>query len=224
MPLKGAVFGVPRSTLLKIALLVLLVIAGNFLADWVSSALDFDIRPSNEAMVHRTLMIAAAAYALLIAIPFVPGVEVGLAIIAVLGPPVVLLVYLSTLLGLSISFAMGRLVPLKSLIELLERLRFQKSSALLKAIEPLAPKERLGFLLSKAPNRIMPFLLRHRYVALVVAINTPGNFLIGGGGGISLVAGFSRLFSVPGFLVAIAIAVSPLPLAITLFGEAVLPG
>ena len=224
MPQSGALFGVRWSTLLKIILLLLLIVVGNFMAEWVANALKFEVRPSNEDLVHQTLMVSAIAYALLIAVPFVPGVEVGLALIAMLGPPIVLLVYLSTLLGLSISFTVGRLIPLSSLIGLLDRLRFQRASELLKAVEPLDQKDRLVFLLSKAPNRYVPFLLRHRYVALFVAINLPGNFLIGGGGGISMVAGLSRLFSVPGFLVTIAVAVAPLPIAILLFGDAVLPG
>lgn len=224
MPRSGALFGVRWSTLLKVALLLLLIVAGNFMAEWVANALKFEVRPSNEDLVHQTLMASAVVYALLIAIPFVPGVEVGFALIAMLGPPIVLLVYLSTLLGLSISFTVGRLIPLSSLVGLLDRLRFQRTSELLKAVEPLDQKDRLVFLLSKAPNRYVPFLLRHRYVALFVAINLPGNFLIGGGGGISMVAGLSRLFSAPGFLVTIAVAVAPLPIMILLFGDAVLPG
>jgi len=54
-------------------------------------------------------------------------------------------------------------------------------------------------------------------------VNLPGNILIGGGGGISLIAGASRLFSLPGFLTTIALAVSPLPLAILFFGKEILP-
>ena len=68
----------------------------------------------------------------------------------------------------------------------------------------------------------MPVLVRHRYVALAVLFNMPGNFLLGGGGGIAMVAGVSRLYSVPGFLVTVAIAVSPVPLAIAIFGETVI--
>ncbi|MBL4615404.1 MAG: hypothetical protein JKY27_11110 [Magnetovibrio sp.] len=62
----------------------------------------------------------------------------------------------------------------------------------------------------------MPFLLRHRYLAVVVALNVPGNALIGGGGGICMAAGISGLFSWPRFLISIAIAVSPVPLFLTI--------
>jgi len=55
-------------------------------------------------------------------------------------------------------------------------------------------------------------LLRYRYVALAVAINTPGNVILGGGGGLALMAGLSRLFSPLPFLLTVLIAVLPVPL------------
>lgn len=48
----------------------------------------------------------------------------------------------------------------------------------------------------------------------MVGLNLPGNALIGGGGGIALMAGMSRLFSFPLFLLSLTVAVSPVPLAI----------
>ena len=53
---------------------------------------------------------------------------------------------------------------------------------------------------------------------LMVALNLPGNALVGGGGGISLVAGFSRLFSLPKYILAVTIAVLPIPLMILVTG------
>jgi hypothetical protein len=47
-----------------------------------------------------------------------------------------------------------------------------------------------------------------------VLINLPGNMLVGGGGGIALVAGMTRLFSWPAFLLTVAVAVAPVPLLI----------
>ena len=213
---------VPWSALTKVAILIALIVVGNLVAECFTDGFRVDIRPSNEDAVHKTLMVSAATYALLIAIPFVPGVEVGIAIIAMLGPPIVFLVYVSTLAGLTISYIAGRLIPLSMLIKGLELLRFQRASHLVKTIETMTHNDMLAFLVSKSPNRFVPFLIRYRYLALIVAINLPGNFLIGGGGGISMVAGISRLFSAPGFLAAIAIAVAPVPLAIVFFGNAIL--
>lgn len=212
------------SLLLKLACLVLLVVFANAAAAWIVDVLQLEIRPSTEDTVHRVIMLSATAYSVLIAIPFVPGVEIGLLLIGMLGPAIVFLVYVCTLAGLSASFVVGRLVPLNGLIRILEDLRLTRASQLLARIQPMDMEERLAFLASKAPNRAVPFLLRHRYLALAVVINLPGNIVVGGGGGIALVAGASRLYSWPGFLATICVAVSPLPLAIFIFGESVLTG
>ena len=215
-------FNGPKERVSRLLLLVLIIVAINLLAGFLIDRLGFEVRPSNENMVHRMIMVSAAIYAGLIAIPFVPGVEVGLALIAMLGSGIVLLVYVCTLLGLTLSFLVGRLVPLAVIIRFVAWLRFGRLKRLLERIEPLSGEERLGFLLEKAPGRMLPFLLRHRYIALALAINLPGNFLIGGGGGIAMVAGISRLFTLQGFLLAIGLAVSPVPIAIALFGSGVL--
>jgi hypothetical protein len=215
-------FNGPKERVWRLLLLVLIIVAINLLAGFLIDRLGFEVRPSNENMVHRMIMVSAAIYAGLIAIPFVPGVEVGLALIAMLGSGIVLLVYVCTLLGLTLSFLVGRLVPLAVIIRFVAWLRFSRLKRLLERIEPLSGEERLGFLLEKAPGRMLPFLLRHRYIALALAINLPGNFLIGGGGGIAMVAGISRLFTLQGFLLAIGLAVAPVPIAIALFGSGVL--
>ncbi len=206
-------------SLFRIAGLVLLIILGNIVATWLTDALSLGIRPSTEDMVHRVIMISAAAYTVLIAIPFVPGVEIGLALIGLLGPAIVFLVYVCTLIGLSMGFICGRLIPLRSLITLLSDVRLTRASQIIARLEPMTQDERLDFLAGLAPNRALPFLLRHRYLALAAVINMPGNIVIGGGGGIALIAGASRLFSLPAFLVTIALAVSPLPIAILLVGK-----
>lgn len=58
----------------------------------------------------------------------------------------------------------------------------------------------------------------YRYVALALLINTPGNAMVGGGGGLSFAAGLSDVFTLPKFLLTISIAVLPVPLAVFLFG------
>ncbi len=211
-----------RPVISKLICLVLLVVVANVAAGWIAEVLTFEIRPSNEPFVHRIITLCAIVYAVLIAIPFVPGVEIGLALIGMLGPPIVFLVYVSTLAGLSIAFVAGRLIPLTGLIRLLSDLHFRRASHLLETIQPMNGEARLAFLVSKTPNRFVPALLRHRYLALAVVINLPGNIVIGGGGGIALMAGASKLYSVPGFLATIVLAVAPLPLAILLFGTAIL--
>ena len=101
-------------------------------------------------------------------------------------------------------------------------MKLERTRQLLADIEPLDKKERLEFLIGQAPKRTLPLLLRYRYLALAAALNVPGNYIIGGGGGIALFAGVSRLFSVTGFFVTIILAVSPVPIAVIIFGVGIL--
>ena len=128
------------------------------------------------------------------------------------------MVYLCTVTGLLLSFIVERLIPLSVLIQFTEDIKLTRTSLLLKNIEPLDRQEKLAFLISKAPNRIVPFALRHRYIGLAIVLIVPGNFLIGGGGGIALFAGISRLYSSLGYLATIVISVAPVPLAVLMFG------
>lgn len=205
-------------TILKIFLFVGLIILGNILAQWFIDRLDFELTPANELDVHRVLMGSMIVYIILMAIPFVPGMEIGLAVMMVFGPKIVLLVYVSTLAAFSLSFMIGRFIPERMLINFLRDIHLNRASELLAGMEGLDPQQRLQVMLQRSPKIFVPFLLKYRYLALVAAINLPGNVVIGGGGGIALMAGLSRLFSPPMFLLTTAIAISPLPLAWLFFG------
>lgn len=198
--------------------MIALLVAANLLAQSIIDTLNFQIRPGNEDTVHRTIMATAVLYSFLLAIPFVPGAEIGLAMISVLGPPIALLVYICTVVGLSLSFVVGRTIPLSALIRFTEGIKFYRANRLLLDIESRANDEKLEHLVTITPNRFLRALLRSRYLALGIALNIPGNFLIGGGGGIALFAGISRLYSYLGFIITIAIAVAPIPVAVFLFG------
>lgn len=205
-------------TIFKAFLFVALLYAANQLTQYVAEALDFEIRPSNEDVVHRVITTAAILYALLLALPFVPGAEIGMALLVTLGAPIAFLVYICTLVGLSISFLAGRLIPIAVLRKICSKLGAAKLGDILKDIEPLERAERLGYLTRNAPTKMVPWMLRFRYIGLGLLFNLPGNFLIGGGGGISLIAGMSGLFSFPFYLLTVMIAVSPVPLAVIVFG------
>nr|WP_306266368.1 hypothetical protein [Pararhizobium sp. IMCC3301] len=196
----------------------MLLALGNLLSVWLTSTVEIDIPADGRSLLGPKVLLAAVVYALVLAVPFVPGAEIGLAMMMMAGARVALLVYLSTIAGLSISFLFGRFLPLQVLTNCFRLLGFRKAQALLLTIEPLQPTERLQFLMSTAPNRLIPFLLRHRYLALGIVLNVPGNSLIGGGGGIVLLAGISRLYSIPAFLLTITIAVAPIPLLVMFFG------
>ena len=197
---------------LKTFVLVGLLFAGKYVGDQVLMQLTPHLTPSTEPALHRLIMIAITAYILLTMLPFVPGVEIGLGMMVMFGPKIAPLVYGSTVIALALSFLIGRLVPQQSVIDIFEALRLKRTAGLLRQLYPLNADERLQFMLNNQSSRIVPFLLRHRYIALMVAINLPGNAIIGGGGGISLVSGFSHIFSFPRFLIAVALAVAPVPL------------
>ena len=57
-----------------------------------------------------------------------------------------------------------------------------------------------------------------RYPLLAALINVPGNAVVGGGGGIALTAGFSRLFRPGWTALTVALAVAPVPLIVWLTG------
>ncbi|MEQ9260737.1 MAG: hypothetical protein RIG84_16750 [Roseovarius sp.] len=211
-------------TLAKILLVIVLLVAVNhgfaLLRDW----LHIDIRPSNEEAVHRTIMLAALLYTLALAVPFVPGVEIGLALIVLLGAPIVPLVYLCTVSGLMIAFLVGRVVPMGVLVALARDLRLARLEGLLTRFDAVPKPERLDFVLASARGGHGRRLLRYRYLAVAAAINLPGNFLLGGGGGIAMLCGMSRLFSPPVFALTVMVAVAPVPLLVIFFGPSVLAG
>lgn len=197
---------------LKIALFLLIVLALNISGTWLTNQINFQLFPRHEPILHGILLGTIVLYVLLMTIPFMPGIEIGLALMLMLGSKGALLVYLCTLAALSISFAVGRMIPPHLVCRLLDWFHLRKASALVRQLEPLSQQQRLELLNKKAPARIAPFLLRHRYLTIAVALNLPGNSLVGGGGGIGLVVGMSRIIPFQAYAALLAMAVAPVPL------------
>ncbi|SPH23670.1 hypothetical protein DEA8626_02736 [Defluviimonas aquaemixtae] len=214
----------PVRAIVRIAGLIVLIVAANHAFYFVRDSLNVDIRPSNEDTVHRMIMTFAAVYAIALAIPFVPGVEIGLGLMAAMGVEIVPLVYLCTVAGLNIAFLIGLTIPITTLIRFSRDLHLTQCETLLRRFDAVPDAEKLQVLLSTSPNRLPRTLLQNRYIVLAVLINLPGNFVIGGGGGIAIIAGASRLFYLPWFVLTVAIAVAPVPLAVLLFGPSLFAG
>jgi len=53
----------------------------------------------------------------------------------------------------------------------------------------------------------------------MLAINLPGNMILGGGGGLALMAAMSRMFSIQEYLLMVAVAVLPVPLFLMACGD-----
>lgn len=203
---------------LRIVALLCVIALATWGAHEVRDALNLQIRPENEQQVHRAVMIGMVAYVLLLAMPFVPGAEIGLALLTAFGAAIAPLVYAGTVISMLLAYAIGSLLPATVLARILSALHLRKAAALAARAAPLTREERLALLLQGAPPRLMRLALHHRYIALALAVNLPGNVVVGGGGGIMLMVGMSGLFAPFRTLLTIAIAVSPVPLLVMVTG------
>jgi len=195
---------------------VVVYLIGRFMADMVVHQFDLVMHVRSESTFHRLIMTASGIYMALMAIPFMPGAEVGLSMILMFGAKICFLVYVSTVLALVPPYVAGRLIPAKYCARAFAFVGLTKAQQLIEHIAPLSADERLAYLLDNAPTRAGPFLIRHRYLALAVVINLPGNMVIGGGGGIAMLAGMTGVYSLPAYLLTVAVAVAPIPLIISL--------
>jgi hypothetical protein len=202
----------------KVAIFLLALVFLNYGTGWIAHQFAFQLWPRHIDMALTLLGASVAAYVILLAIPFLPGIEIGIMVMVLLGRPGIVLVYLATVLALTLSFLLGRLLSPRILVRTLDWFHLNRARDLVEVLVPLDPEARLRFLLQSAPSRIVPFLLRHRYLVIAVLFNLPGNALIGGGGGIGLIAGMSRLFPYPKYLFAVCLAITPVPILFLLRG------
>lgn len=202
--------------MLVLTAIICMYLIGRQIAEVFVSLFGFHLSVITEPMMHRLIMSAAAAYVALMAIPFMPGIEIGITMIVFFGSSICFLIYLCTVLALTLSYLAGRLVPTRYWATIFGFLGLNRARRLIQQIAPLSAEARFALLADKAPKRIVPFLLRHRFIALAIVINLPGNILIGGGGGIGLIAGATGIFPFWKYLLTIAIAVSPVPLVVSM--------
>ncbi|MDH3263110.1 MAG: hypothetical protein OEM24_03845 [Paracoccaceae bacterium] len=214
----SAHFGRVARNLTRLGAVALIAWLSLWALDWVKLASDAMPGAGGPFMYYGILMLALLLYAVLLALPFVPGVEVGIMILAMQGPGAALPVYLATLVGLSIAFGAGERVPAHWLAGVLADLRLERAARLIEQAAPLSCEERLGLLRERLPARLGAALLGWRYLLLALVLNVPGNWLLGGGGGIMLIAGLSGLFRPLGTLATIALAVAPVPLLVWALG------
>ena len=203
---------------LRLVILIAVLVFATWGTHLIRDALNLQIRPDNEQQVHRAIMLGAVAYIGLLALPFVPGAEIGLAMLAAFGAAIAPLIYVCTVASMTLAFVIGRFLPIGALERLLSLLRMRRAAALVARAAPLSQEERLAMLLEGQSKRALDLALRYRYVALALAVNTPGNSVIGGGGGIMIMAGLSGIFSPLSTFVTGALAVSPVPLAVIFLG------
>ena len=202
----------------RTAILIAVILIATWGVHMIRDALDLQIRPDNEQQVHKAIMTGAVAYVGLLAIPFVPGAEIGIALLAGFGAAIAPLIYVCTVAAMMLAFSIGRFLPNGALEQLLVVLRLRRAADLVARAAPLSKDKRVAMLLEGQSQRAVSLAVRYRYVALAVAVNTPGNSIIGGGGGIMIIAGMSGIFTPIATFVTVVIAVSPVPLAVMFLG------
>jgi len=205
--------------LLLVIFYALLLFGGWAAGNWVPAILEADVDALDGPMAQMIILTMAGIFILASATPFVPGAEIGLGLMMLLGTKVLLLVYGCMITALVISYLIGRFVPATATAAAFRFFGLVKASQLALDMAPLTPKERKDFLLERAPKLILPHLLKHRFLALFVILNVPGNTVIGGGGGIAFLAGLSGIYPFPAYLLTLLFAVAPLPLFFLITGS-----
>lgn len=211
-------------TLLRLVGIVLIALAASWL---VSTSMTLATRLPDTAqgpMQTTILLTALLVYALLIATPFVPGIEIGLALLVLRGASIAPAVYSATVAGLILAYFIGRLVPEASLERTFRDLKLTRAANLIGRYRAKPIENRQATLQSNLPKWLALPAVRYRYLTLGLLINLPGNAIFGGGGGLMLAAGLSRLFAPTKTIVTLLIAVLPLPIGFWFFGSAILTG
>lgn len=211
-----------RQRLLRLALRICLALALAVLAslafDWLKQRISvLEAGTSAPAMVGL-IAVMLLAYALVLAVPFMPGIEIGIALMVIEGAAMAPFVYLATLLGLGLAFAVGYLMPMTALHRLLQDLGWLRACLWVDRLARTPPDQRPALLAARLPRWLAPLLMNWRHVTLAVLLNMPGNTALGGGGGLMLIAGLSGLFRPAGVMAMLALAVAPVPLVVWLWG------
>jgi hypothetical protein len=205
--------------------LVLLIVAAaiaNLAADWLLAFLEVTAAPELRNALTGVFILTLLLYVLLLAVPFVPGAEIGLFLLMALGVSAAPYVYLATVAGLLLSFFAGRYVPISMLCMVLRAVGFHRACTFMEEIGQLSHEQRSDLIRATKPGPIGAGLVRFRYLAMAIGLNVPGNSVIGGGGGIALAAGLCRVFSPVAAALTISVAVSPVPLMVYFFGARIL--
>ena len=190
-------------------------VAGEFLRDIAIP----EMRPMNEPLIHRIVMSALFIFVVAAAIPFVPGAEIGFALLLIFGAKASPIVYAGMVGALILSFCVGRFVPLRYISRGALWLGLKRVAEWVSEIEAIPVQDRPELLAGKLKGRFAKRMMRNRYALLAVLMNMPGNSVLGGGGGLAFLAGVSGLYRFWLYLIYVLIAVAPFPLLFLLQGN-----
>jgi len=196
----------------KLLFLLIIVLLLSGVGSWVGRQLNIQVWPHSAQQIDIAITMLFLAYVVCMVLPFMPAIELGLILLMMLDIKGIIFLYSLTIIALSISFWLGRLVPIRWLLGLFNFLHFDRASKLFNEMSQSDEKKRLDILIYNAPKSVIPAMLKHRYWVIAIALNMPGNALIGGGGGIGMISGMSRILNYPCYFLTVLIAVMPLPL------------
>ncbi|SEK39801.1 hypothetical protein [Pacificibacter marinus] len=194
---------------LRVTIFVLLIWLTHLAVGWLMVKIE-DLE--NAAGVRIGVLGALLlVYVLLMAVPFVPGAEIGISLMMLEGGTLAPFVYCGTLLGLSLAYFVGRRVDCAVFKQIATDLRLTSVSDLIDEIIPMDGEQRQKLLQARLPKWVPTAVIRYKYIVLGLLLNLPGNAIIGGGGGLALIAGFSGLYATRPTALTLAIAVAPVP-------------
>lgn len=201
----------------RLALLVLAVVLLDFGLDWLRWQTELEFQVSHGELSRFLVLAAVIAFVIAMALPFVPGIEIGIALMLALGSGGIVLVYLSTQIALALSFALGRTVPRGTIARFCAAMRLRRAQRMFETVDIRHSLAELpgG---ADAGSRRESSLLRHRYLALALLLNLPGNAVLGGAGGVGMLAGMSGLFPFTRYMLLMALATTPVPLLLLISG------
>ena len=191
-------------------LVMIFVVVGNYWLRGELGKVGNLLKSTKDQLGGEVLIVGGIVYLLLLSRPFVPGVELGLLLMCLFGREGIVFVYLATVGGLLLAFTVGRCVPKPCILCWLRKLgMIAIAQDPPDWMEATLKHSKLG---QKLPHRFSSSLIRYRYLMLAILFNLPGNSLLGGGGGIALICGMSRVFQWKWFVLTVVLVTAPVPL------------
>ena len=197
-----------------VSLLIGVITIGNYWLRGELGKVEKLLMSAKEHLGIGGLILGGVLYLLLLSTPFVPGVELGLLLMCLFGREGIVFVYVSTVGGLLLAFSVGRCFPNRWMTWWLSK----PGVAEISSQDSVADWEQWMLKHSKIGQKILrrfgSSLLPYRYLVVGVLFNLPGNSVLGGGGGISLICGVSHLFKWQWFLLTVILVTAPVPLLV----------
>ncbi|MEP2268394.1 MAG: hypothetical protein ABJH67_07555 [Marinomonas sp.] len=104
-----------RKVLLRYIFLIEFVLFAWWCISTIREVLDLEVTPANEQDIRYAILFAALAYIGLLALPFVPGAEIGVAMLAAFGSGIAPLIYITTVAAMMLAYVIGRFFPISAL-------------------------------------------------------------------------------------------------------------